>query len=73
MVRSEMKRTLAACLLLTSVFSALAEEPPMSVRLIGHNEHRTNLPGGRHTIVSTNRATVVKADGTERRSIMSTR
>ena len=37
--------------------------------LIGYNEHRTNLPGGRHANVSTNRAMVVKADGTERRSV----
>lgn len=37
--------------------------------LVGYNEHRTNLPGGRHVNVSTNRAMVVKADGTERRSI----
>ena len=41
----------------------------MSLPLVGYNEHRTNLPGGRHTNVSTNRAMVVKADGTGRRSI----
>ena len=41
----------------------------MSAPLVGYNEHRTNLPGGRHANVSTNRAMVVKADGTERRSI----
>ena len=36
---------------------------------MGYNEHRTNLLGGRHVNVSTNRAMVAKADGTERRSI----
>ena len=46
-----------------------ADEAPMSLPLVGYNEHRTNLPGGRHANVSTNRAMVVKADGTERRSI----
>ncbi len=45
------------------------DEPPMSLPLVGYNEHRTNLPGGRHANVSTNRAMVVKADGTGRRSI----
>lgn len=45
------------------------DEPPMSLPLVGYNEHRTNLPGGRHANVITNRAMVVKADGTERRSI----
>jgi len=52
-----------------SVCSARADEPPMSLSLVGYNEHRTNLPGGRHANVSTNRAMVVKADGTERRSV----
>lgn len=37
--------------------------------LIGYNEHRTNLDGGRHVNVRTNRAMLVKADGTERRAI----
>jgi|GEM_PF-7059358 len=46
-----------------------ADEPPMLLPLVGYNEHRTNLPGGRHANVSTNRAMVVKADSTDRRSI----
>lgn len=46
-----------------------ADEPQMSLPLVGYNEHRSNSPGGRHANVSTNRAMVVKADGTERRSI----
>ncbi len=37
--------------------------------LIGYNEHRTNLPGGRHANCSTNRAMVVKADGTQRKPV----
>src|SRR5712691_1024798 len=35
--------------------------------LIGYTELRTNLPGGRHANVTTMRARVVKADGTNRR------
>ena len=37
--------------------------------LIGYNEHRTNLPGGRHANVSTNRAMTVRGDGSERRAV----
>ena len=37
--------------------------------LIGYTEHRTNLPGGRQANVSTNRAMVVKTDGTGRRLV----
>lgn len=37
--------------------------------LIGYNQHRTNLPGGRLANVSTNRAMVVAADGTGPRAI----
>ncbi len=38
---------------------------------IGYNEHRTNLPGGRHANCSTNRAMLVRADGSQRRQIAS--
>ena len=58
-----MKSILVTCLLLALSGSALANEPPMSLLLVGYNEHRTNLPGGRHVNVSTNRAMVVRADG----------
>jgi Tol biopolymer transport system component len=44
-------------------------EPNRPSILIGYNEHRTNLPGSRQANVSTNRAMLVKADGTERRSL----
>src|SRR5438093_1110209 len=37
--------------------------------LIGYTQYRTNLPGGRHANVSTMRACVVKADGTEWRAL----
>jgi len=37
--------------------------------LIGYSEFRTNLPGGRHANVITNRACVVRADGTDRRRL----
>lgn len=36
---------------------------------IGYSELRTNLPDGRHANVRTMRAMVVKADGTDRRSV----
>ena len=64
-----MKTSLAVTLLLTLLCSARADDSPMSLPVVGYNEHRTNLPGGRHANVSTNRAMVVKADGTEWRSI----
>ena len=41
-------------------------EPPPKL-LIGYTELRTNLPGGRHGNVTTMRAVVVEADGTDRR------
>ena len=50
-----------------SLLLASEKDPPDL--LIGYNEHRTNLPGGRHANCSTNRAMVVKADGTQRRSV----
>lgn len=37
--------------------------------LIGYNEHRTNLPGGRTANISTCRAIVVRADGSGRREL----
>lgn len=63
-----MKQILAA--LLSLIASTVhAKEPSSAPYLIGYNEHRTNLPGGRHANVSTNRAFVIKADGTGRRSL----
>lgn len=46
-----------------------AAEPDRPQWLIGYNEHRTNLPGGRHANVSTNRGMLVRADGTGRRPL----
>lgn len=37
--------------------------------LIGYTEHRTNLPGGRLANVSTSRAMLINADGTQRREL----
>ncbi len=54
-----------ACLLLWTCVVPAAEPVP----LVGYNEHRTNLPGGRHANVSTNRAMLVKVDGSGRRAI----
>lgn len=63
-----MKQIVAALLSLIAP-TVQAMEPPAVPYLIGYNEHRTNLPGGRHANVSTNRAFVIKADGTGRRSL----
>ena len=44
--------------------------PPELVSwMIGYSEHRTDLPGGRQANVRTNRAVVIRADGTGRRSL----
>ena len=55
--------------LLILCHSAAFAEPPRPGLLIGYNEHRTNLPGGRQANVSTNRAMLVKADGSGRRPL----
>ncbi len=53
---------LLICLILECVHSfAFAEEP-----LIGYTELQTNLKGGRHANVRTMRATLIKADGSDR-------
>lgn len=64
-----MRLLLPAALLLTCLGSALADEPSANLPLVGYTEHRTNLPGGRQANVSTNRAMLVRADGTQRRAI----
>lgn len=50
-------------------FPALAApaETPFPQALLGYTELRTDLPGGRHTNVTTMRAAVVRADGSGRR------
>ena len=65
-----MRFIVLCCLWLWSLCrSAYSVEPNRPSLFIGYNEHRTNLPGGRQANVSTNRAMLVKADGTERRSL----
>ena len=59
---------MCVCLLNHCGFVLAAEPEPPNL-LIGYNEHRTNLPGGRHANVSTNRAMLVQADGTHRRPV----
>jgi TolB protein len=54
--------------LFSTIITAIAAEP-FPTTLIGYTELQTNLPGGRHANVETMRATVVKADGTERQLI----
>jgi|GEM_PF-269542 len=56
------------CLLSLCRFTG-AEEPDLPNLLIGYNEHRTNLPGGRYANVITNRAMLVQADGMHRRRL----
>lgn len=70
-IRSFIKGLLTLHLLGSACFSA---EPATSsgnarIALIGYNEHRTNLPGGRQANVSTTRAMLVRADGTGRRPV----
>ena len=60
---------LLACWFCELCISASAAEPNRPSLLIGYNEHRTNLPGGRLANVSTNRAMLVKGDGSERRPL----
>ena len=57
--------------LLSLCSSVVSQEKNPPDLMIGYNEHRTNLPGGRHPNCSTNRAMVVKADGTQRKPIAS--
>jgi Tol biopolymer transport system component len=62
------KLLLILCFLLT--IGLLPADEPQAVRpLIGYTELQTNLPGGRHDNVRTMRATVVRADGSERARI----
>ena len=51
------------------IFALLAISLFAAEPLIGYTELRTNLPGGRHANVRTMRATVVKADGSERKRL----
>ena len=62
------RRLLIFVALILACCLAHAVEPTPD-RLIGYNEHRTNLPGGRHANVSTTRAILVRADGTGRRAV----
>ena len=65
----DLTTVLTAVVLVFLTTSGRSDEHRAAHLLIGYNEHRTNLPGGRHANVSTNRAMVVKADGTERREL----
>ena len=49
--------------------SAYPAEPARPSMFVGYNEHSTNLPGGRQPNISTNRAMIVRADGTGRRPL----
>ncbi len=60
--------SLISCILMQCSF-ANATDPELPNLWIGYNEHRTDLPGGRLANISTNRAMIVKADGTERRQL----
>jgi TolB protein len=58
---------LVACVLCVTLASA--ERVRAAEPLIGYTELRTDLPGGRHANVRTERAYLVRADGTGRRLI----
>lgn len=58
-----------ALLVLLSTSSLSAEDAAHARPRIGFTELRTNLPGGRHANVRTMRATVIAADGTEKRRV----
>lgn len=64
-----MRRFLFALLLLAGLHEAplQAAAPPVLAQVIGFNELRTDLPGGRHANVRTMRAVVMKGDGSGRR------
>ena len=58
------------CLLLITVLTARcvhASEPDLARRLIGYTEGRNDLPDGQFANWVTNRACIVRADGTGRR------
>jgi TolB protein len=57
----------AVLLAIAGLFAA--QEIRAAGELIGYTELRTNLPGGRHANVRTMRATLIKADGSERRLV----
>lgn len=66
----QLPRFLLTFLCSTLLGTGLADEAGPA-QLIGYNEHRTNLPGGRHANVSTTRAMLVGADGSGRRTVAS--
>src|SRR6516225_9481321 len=57
----------AATLLGPTALSAADKDEAPPDRLIGYTELRTDVPGGRAANIKTERAVVVKADGTGRR------
>ena len=75
--QSEFHRMINRCAYVLIVYllslcsSVLSQEKDPPDLMIGYNEHRTNLPGGRHVNCSTNRAILVKADGTQREPVAS--
>ena len=68
-MRFQFGSIICTCLLSLYRFTGAAE-PDLPNLLIGYNEHRTNLPGGRHVNIITNRAMLVLADGTQRRPLV---
>lgn len=59
----------ASALRLLHAETLAAEEPAVTDRLIGYTELRTNLSGGRHANVRTERAVVIRPDGSGRRRV----
>lgn len=64
-----LQATLASAILSLLTSACVAAEPNWPDRLIGCTELRTNLSGGRHANVSTMRATIRRADGSDRQDV----
>jgi TolB protein len=69
LMRTDLSFLATGLAVMTVPLAAVGEEKSRPQELIGYTELRTNLEGGRHANVATMRATVVRADGTERRRV----
>ena len=68
-INSSVSLLCALSLLAASSSRVPADESPLAERLIGYTEFRTDLPGGRHANVRTQRALLIRADGSKRKLI----
>jgi len=70
MSRSALTFLFFSCFVTVHVHRICADEPTPSTQLIGYTEGVNNLPDGQFANWRTNRACVVRADGTERRVLV---